>query len=82
MENLGNTCYLNAGVQLLGAIPELKKWIKENKLEPYGFQGAISQLGKIWQKLDQDTYAPKEFVLMFLMMNQDFGPLGKQQDAE
>lgn len=29
-----------------------------------------------------DTVSPKEFVVMFLMMNQHFGPLGKQQDSE
>lgn len=70
MENLGNTCYLNAGVQLLGAIPELKTWIKKANLGAYGFEGALGQLGKIWQKLENNSYAPKEFVIMFLMMNQ------------
>ena len=82
MENLGNTCYLNAGVQLLRGVPELREWTIKSKLDNFGFSGAINQLGKIWSKLENDTVAPKEFVVLFLMMNQHFGPLGKQQDSE
>jgi ubiquitin carboxyl-terminal hydrolase 14 len=87
LQNLGNTCYLNSTIQVLGRVPELRQAIKQNKGGNYN-----NELGRalctVYEQLDKasDTVAPHSLVKTLFMINPMFAEsdngIPKQQDAE
>ena len=84
MVNVGNTCYLNSCLQLLRGARELDQWLRNNPVpaDNYGFKGFVSDISDLMRWLTKDTVKPLKLVTNFLSMVPDFGPLGKQQDAD
>lgn len=84
--NLGNTCYMNATVQALASVPELREALAETP----GFNLG-SLLGKVFAKMQRSTEPLKlEIGLFWQQLQSNFpqyaerGPNGipKQQDAD
>ncbi|MCQ2820450.1 MAG: hypothetical protein MJ252_24565 [archaeon] len=94
LTNLGNTCYLNATVQCIGRVPELRsaliKFVEDSsatndKSVPFNFTLA---LGSTYKSLDKATDAVTPFTLVdsIRKLNPMFGEaengVHKQQDAD
>lgn len=92
--NLGNTCYMNATVQALGSVPELRKYLAELSNGSNNQSGSTvlpCLLGQVFQKMQKTTDPIKleisQFWMGLLQIFPQFGERGpngipKQQDAE
>lgn len=90
--NLGNTCYLNASVQALRIIPELRISLNEHQFGGSDLHGqVVNGLKEVYQSLDSQKLAvtPATFIRAFRQAYPQFAekestPLGdmyEQQDA-
>ena len=70
INNLGNNCYLNSGLQILASCYELVNVLNKNKNVKFGivtlFKKAMKSL------LNESIYNPKEFINYFCAINNDF----------
>lgn len=89
--NLGNTCYLNSVVQVIGAVPEIRDSLKQmaDKSSYNNFNNALPvALGNTYKELDtaSDSIVPKQLVSIVKMINPMFAEtdrgVPKQQDAD
>lgn len=92
LENLGNTCYMNATLQLLYAIPELKEQISNfapssqdtNRLSSF----LISEAGNLFKEMQRKAEPVEPFRFLNALRSQysQFAQRGRegwaQQDAE
>ena len=71
INNLGNNCYLNSGLQILASCYELINTLNKNKNSKFGkivtlFKKAMKSL------LNESIYNPKDFINYFCTINKDF----------
>ncbi|CAB3382999.1 Hypothetical predicted protein [Cloeon dipterum] len=59
--NLGNTCYMNATVQCLKMVPELKKSLVE--LRPQGSSGLVDSLSEVFRSMQTGSCVPPLLLL-------------------
>ncbi|XP_065561482.1 ubiquitin carboxyl-terminal hydrolase 14-like [Artemia franciscana] len=90
LENLGNTCYINATVQCLKSVPELKNSIIDFTSEGFGFEptsGVVSAMKDVYSRLDKNNNAhPMLLVTQIMSAFPRFAERGEgghfaQQDA-
>ena len=80
LANLGNTCYMNSTIQLLRRIPELGRAIDSVGAKPFSelpSEKLVALFRLIFNQLKSKgrSFAPKEFVLVFLYLS-----LGKHNE--
>ena len=89
--NLGNTCYLNSVVQVIGGVPEIRDSLKKysEKASLNNLNTALpAALGKTYKELDtaSDSIVPKQLVQIVKMINPMFAETDRgaprQQDAD
>ncbi|CAD8118826.1 unnamed protein product [Paramecium sonneborni] len=88
--NLGNTCYMNASIQILRRVNELNEYIKNNKKQGQGLSVKLfNALQDVFQKLELkgEPFQPNHFLSIFFQLYPDFGQKEnqiayKQQDAD
>ncbi len=89
--NLGNTCYLNSVVQVIGRVTEireaLKKFSEQNNNNNFNISLPVA-LGNTYRELDtaSDSITPRQLVQTVKMINPMFAEtdrgVPKQQDAD
>ena len=91
LANLGNTCYLNSVVQVIGRVPEIRNSLKKLSEKPQmnNINTALPvALGHTYQELDtaSDSIVPRQLVQVVKMINPMFAEsdrgVPKQQDAD
>ena len=93
LKNLGNTCYLNATVQCLGRVPELRKALKEFAKKPQPSGANIEylvdkSLGTTYEELDNANNAVTPVTLVSNIRQlvpyfaENVNGIYKQQDAD
>merc|ERR1712129_94984 len=67
LHNLGNTCYLNACLQCMKSVDELREYLKKYSLEHSGTNSVAAKLGQLMAQLDSnsDAVIPQQFVQYF-----------------
>lgn len=89
--NLGNTCYLNSVVQVIGGVPEIRNSLKKfsEKATMNNLNTALPvALGNTYKELDtaSDSIVPKQLVQVVKMINPMFAEsdrgVPRQQDAD
>jgi ubiquitin carboxyl-terminal hydrolase 14 len=90
LQNLGNTCYLNSTIQVLGRVPELRQAIKQFQIRGDNNMNDLlgKSLGIVYDQLDKasDTITPNRLFDALQRINPMFAEkdngIPKQQDAE
>lgn len=91
LANLGNTCYLNSVVQVIGRVTEIRNALKNfsEKSQMNNFNSSLSTaLGNTYKALDtaSDSIIPNQLVQIIKMINPMFAEtdrgVPKQQDAD
>ena len=87
--NLGNTCYLNACIQSLKSVNELREELKKYSINNNNNNSMATKLGKLMTNLDSssDPVMPQEFVQYFRSAFPRFASrnehgIWEQQDAD
>merc|ERR1712228_359772 len=67
LHNLGNTCYLNACIQCVKSVNELREYLKTYASNHSNANSVATKLGQLMQKLDSnsDAVVPQQFVQYF-----------------
>eukprot|EP01064_Diplonema_japonicum_P028755 TRINITY_DN4496_c2_g4_i2.p1 TRINITY_DN4496_c2_g4~~TRINITY_DN4496_c2_g4_i2.p1 ORF type:complete len:504 (+),score=214.49 TRINITY_DN4496_c2_g4_i2:53-1513(+) len=80
LNNLDNTCYLNASVQCFKMIPELRKKLDEVKAPPTPSQeGVLAMLKALYAEIEKNKSGEPVTPMMFVMMCRAFWPQFDQQ---
>ena len=89
--NIGNTCYMNAGLQMLRSVPQFKDLLNNLAQVQVSFflikqnnpsKMLATSLKSAIKDLDLNDVNPKMFVALFLNSNPEFQPFGTQQDSD
>merc|ERR1712173_426330 len=67
LHNLGNTCYLNACLQCMKSVNELREYLKKYASEHLDTNSVAAKLGALMNQLDSnsDAVIPQQFVQYF-----------------
>ena len=91
LSNLGNTCYLNSVVQVIGRVPEIRNSLKNYVVKSSSNDmkyALVKALGNTYLSLDKasDSVVPNQLVQIIKMVNPMFAEsdrgVPRQQDAD
>ncbi len=94
LANLGNTCYMNSGLQCLLHVPELARYFLSgrysselNPTNPLGFNGKVAQatgdlFNDVWSAKQYRSVRPTVFKQVIGKCNEQFAGFGQQDCQE